>query len=114
MLKEQIQKDYLVAFKNKDRVSTDTLGMLKAAIQYVEVDARAKGKELHDEDIISIIQAEVKKRKEAIDSFSSSQMMKDSIGEILYNKLIEAKTKEWDEYKMKVTQWELDKYLPII
>lgn len=69
MLKEQIQKDYLIAFKNKDRVSTDTLGMLKAAIQYVEVEARAKGKELHDEDIISIIQAEVKKRKEAIDSF---------------------------------------------
>lgn len=69
MLKEQIQKEYLIAFKSKDRVTTDTLGMLKAAIQYVEVEARAKGKELHDEDIISIIQAEVKKRKEAMDSF---------------------------------------------
>jgi uncharacterized protein len=69
MLKEQIQKDYLIAFKNKDRVSTDTLGMLKAAIQYVEVEARSKSQEVKDEDIINIIQAEVKKRKEAIDSF---------------------------------------------
>jgi len=52
--------------------------------------------------------------REAIDSFQNSSMMKEAIGEILFNKLIEAKTKEWDEYKMKVTQWELDKYLPII
>lgn len=69
MLKEQIQKDYLLAFKSKDRVSTDTLGMLKAAIQYVEVEARSKSQEVKDEDIMSIIQAEVKKRKEAIESF---------------------------------------------
>ena len=52
--------------------------------------------------------------REAIENFSNSTMMKEAIGEILWSKLIEAKTKEWDEYKMKVTQWELDKYLPII
>lgn len=52
--------------------------------------------------------------KEAIEFFSNSQLMRETIGEELFSKLIEAKTKEWDEYKMKVTQWELDKYLPII
>jgi len=52
--------------------------------------------------------------KEAIEFFSNSDLMKETIGEVLFTKLIEAKTKEWDEYKMKISQWELDKYLPII
>jgi len=52
--------------------------------------------------------------KEAIEFFSASELMKETIGEVLFTKLIEAKTKEWDEYKMKISQWELDKYLPII
>jgi glutamine synthetase len=52
--------------------------------------------------------------KEAVENFSNSSLMRESIGEVLYLKLIEAKTREWDEYKMKITQWELDKYLPII
>ena len=52
--------------------------------------------------------------KEAIDSFSQSQLMKDAVGEELYLKLIEAKSKEWDDYKTKISAWELEKYLPII
>ena len=52
--------------------------------------------------------------KEAIEFFSNSDLMKETIGEVLHAKLIEAKTKEWDEYKMRISQWELDKYLPII
>lgn len=52
--------------------------------------------------------------KEAIEFFSNSDLMKETIGEVLHSKLIEAKTKEWDEYKMRISQWELDKYLPII
>jgi len=52
--------------------------------------------------------------KEAIDSFSNSSLMKDVVGDFLYTKLIEAKTKEWDEYKVRVTAYELEKYLPII
>ncbi len=69
MLKEKIQQDYLTAFKSKDRIAMDALSMLKAAIQYQEVEARSKGKELQDEDILNIIRAEAKKRKEAIESF---------------------------------------------
>ncbi|RJX25074.1 MAG: type I glutamate--ammonia ligase [Acholeplasma sp.] len=52
--------------------------------------------------------------REAIEYFASSDLMKETIGEALHTKLIEAKTKEWDEYKMKISQWELDKYLPVI
>jgi uncharacterized protein len=72
MLKDQIQKDYISAFKAKNRLAMDTLGMLKSAIQYVEVEAKAKGIELNEQDLIKIIQAEAKKRKEAIDSFTKA------------------------------------------
>lgn len=51
---------------------------------------------------------------EAINLFSESSLMKDAIGEELYFKLIEAKTREWDDYKSKISAWELEKYLPII
>ncbi len=52
--------------------------------------------------------------KEAIESFSNSSLMKDTVGDFLYSKLIEAKQREWDEYKVRVTPYELEKYLPII
>lgn len=51
---------------------------------------------------------------EAIAYFSGSDLMKQTIGDDLYSKLIEAKQHEWDEYKVIVTSWELEKYLPII
>jgi glutamine synthetase len=52
--------------------------------------------------------------KEAIENFSGSSLMKETVGDFLYAKLIEAKTREWDEYKVRVTAYELEKYLPII
>jgi glutamine synthetase len=51
---------------------------------------------------------------EAIENFSNSALMKEVVGEELFSKLLEAKQREWDEYKMRITAWELDKYLPII
>ncbi len=52
--------------------------------------------------------------KQAIEFFVESPLMKESLGDELFEKYIEAKEREWDEYKMKVTAWELEKYLPII
>ena len=51
---------------------------------------------------------------DAISAFQGSSLMKETVGDILYLKLIEAKTREWDDYKKIITQWELSKYLPII
>lgn len=52
--------------------------------------------------------------KEAIETFSSSKLMKETIGTFLFNKLIDAKQREWDEYKVRISSYELEKYLPII
>lgn len=49
--------------------------------------------------------------KEAIDEMEMSGLARKTLGEHIFSKYIEAKNKEWDDYKTKVTQWELDRYL---
>ena len=50
----------------------------------------------------------------SLNYFSKSELMKDTIGQDLFNKIIEAKTKEWSEYTTYVTDWEIKKYLDIL
>ena len=38
--------------------------------------------------------------------------MREALGEHIFERYIEAKTQEWDEYRLDVSQWELDRYLP--
>ena len=38
-------------------------------------------------------------------------LLRQALGDHVFNKLIEAKENEWNEYRQKVTQWELDEYL---
>ena len=51
---------------------------------------------------------------EAIDLFENSELMKEVLGEHIHEFYVANKRKEWDEYRMQVTEWELDKYLSII
>lgn len=48
---------------------------------------------------------------EAIEAFKEDPFMKEVLGEHVYNKYIENKVKEWNEYKAQVTEWEVGKYL---
>jgi glutamine synthetase len=32
----------------------------------------------------------------------------------MFNRYIEIKRQEWDEYRVRVTRWELDRYLPVL
>lgn len=48
---------------------------------------------------------------EAIEIMKKSTLVKDVLGEHVFNKYIEAKTNEWYSYRTKVTKWELDSYL---
>lgn len=48
---------------------------------------------------------------EAITEMKKSALVKEVLGEHIFNKYIEAKTLEWDEYTKQVHQWEIDKYL---
>lgn len=51
--------------------------------------------------------------KEAIEELEASPIAKDTLGPHILAKYIEAKEKEWDEFRIAVTEWELEKYLDI-
>jgi uncharacterized protein YqeY len=63
---EQVSQQLLEAMKAKDTVRTSTLRMLVSAIRYKEVD---KKKSLAEGDVLEVIQAEAKRRKESIDEY---------------------------------------------
>ena len=39
--------------------------------------------------------------------------MREALGEHMFERYVDVKTKEWDEFKQQVTEWELDTYLDI-
>ncbi|QGS52329.1 type I glutamate--ammonia ligase [Spiroplasma tabanidicola] len=47
---------------------------------------------------------------DAIKYFKESNYIKDFLGEELFNKFIDYKQNEWEEYKTEVTEWEIKKY----
>lgn len=51
---------------------------------------------------------------EAIKIAEHSRLVKDCLGEKVFEYFIRNKKMEWDEYKAQVTQYELEKYLPIL
>ncbi len=50
---------------------------------------------------------------EALNELKNDELIQQALGEHTYENYIKAKTKEWNEYNLQVTQWELDKYLEI-
>ena len=50
----------------------------------------------------------------AIHAFENSEFAKEALGEHIHQKLIENKKLEWDEYRIHVSQFENDKYLPML
>jgi glutamine synthetase len=51
--------------------------------------------------------------KEAIEVFKTNPLSKETLGEHIFGKYIEAKEKEWDSYRCAVTQWEIENYLAV-
>lgn len=50
----------------------------------------------------------------AIALAEESKLLKKVLGEHIFSRFIELKKKEWNEYRIQVSQYELDKYLPIL
>ncbi|MFA4991151.1 MAG: glutamine synthetase family protein [Candidatus Omnitrophota bacterium] len=51
---------------------------------------------------------------EAIKLTEKSRLVKEALGDKLFEYFIRNKHLEWDEYKTQISQYELDKYLPIL
>jgi glutamine synthetase len=51
---------------------------------------------------------------EAIDALSESDLARKALGPHIFDRYIELKRKEWDEYRVQLTGWELDRYLSVL
>lgn len=76
-----------------------------------------------EEDIFVMDARQLKRRKiaslpgslyEAAENLRKSRLVKEVLGEHIHKKLYENKIKEWDQYRIQVTEYELDHYLPIL
>jgi glutamine synthetase len=95
--------------------------MLAAGLKGIE-----EGYELPDpveEDIFEMTEAEREARgivslpgnlAEAIAETEGSELVREALGDHIFEKFIANKKIEWDAYRMHVSRFELDKYLPIL
>jgi len=51
---------------------------------------------------------------EAIAITEESDLVKEALGDHIFQKFIESKKIEWDAYRIHVSRFELEKYLPIL
>jgi len=51
---------------------------------------------------------------EAIDEFAASELMQRAFGPHIFDNYVRLKRKEWDDYRVQLTQWELDRYLGVL
>ncbi len=68
---------------------------------------RLTAKERREQGIVSLPES----LGEAIEELAGSDLMERALGEHIFPRYIELKRREWDEYRVQVTEWEKDKYL---
>jgi glutamine synthetase len=76
-----------------------------------------------EEDIFEMTPAQLKRHKikalpaslgEAVELTAKSSLVKECLGDHVFEKFIENKRIEWDQFRIHVSQWELDRYLPVL
>lgn len=93
MLKQQLRDQMKQAMLAKDSTTLSVLRMLISAIGYFEIQKAGAGYEATDEDVLVVIQKEVKQHKDSIEQFQKAGR----------DELVEKETKELEI---------LQKYLP--
>jgi glutamine synthetase len=94
-----------------------------AALIHAGLDGIEKGLESPDPVRENIYEFDEQKREEygietlpsnlgeAVDALEEDEVIQDALGEHIYEKFHEAKSQEYDEYRVDVSDWELDRYL---
>jgi len=49
--------------------------------------------------------------RDALEELKADAVIREALGEHIFERFVEAKSEEWDEYRMQVSGWELDRYL---
>lgn len=102
MLEEKIRTDLNSALKSREELKVSTLRMLLSSLNYLKIE---KQTDLTDEDVISVLQKEVKKHNESIESFKKGNRQD----------LVDKETKELEILKTylpaQLTQGEIEKFV---
>lgn len=72
MLKQKLQEELKQSMLARDALKTSVLRMLISAIGYYEIQKGGAGYEATDENVFSVIQKEVKQRKDSIEQFQKA------------------------------------------
>ncbi len=92
--------------------------LLQAGLEGIE-----KEYELPDEMTTNLYRLSADERKErgivslpeslgeAVDELAGSELMQRALGEHIFPRYIELKRREWDEYRIQVSEWEKERYL---
>jgi glutamine synthetase len=97
-----------------------------AAMLHAGLDGVEKGYELpapmernlydltHDEREAAGIEQLPETLGEAIELMAESEVAKQALGQHIFPRYIDLKREEWEEYRVQVTRWELERYLPVL
>jgi len=92
--------------------------MLRAGLEGIERDIDVP--EPVEENLYHFDESERKRRNiqtlpgtlaEALDEMERDDLVRETLGDHIMERLLEAKRDEYNEFRMRVTQWELDRYL---
>jgi len=72
MLKQNFQGELKQAMFAKDELKKSVLRMLLSAITYYEINKGGAGYEATDEDVLAVIEKQVKQRKDSIEQFEKA------------------------------------------
>ncbi|HXZ58262.1 MAG TPA: glutamine synthetase family protein [Gaiellaceae bacterium] len=94
-----------------------------AALLHAGLEGIEKGYELPDPMETNLYHLTAEQRRErgivslpetlgeAIDELSQSELARKALGPHIFDRYIEIKRKEWDDYRVQLTNWEMDRYL---
>jgi glutamine synthetase len=97
-----------------------------AALLHAGLDGIEKGYELPDPMETNLYHLTAEQRKErgivslpetlgeAIDELADSELAKKALGPHIFDRYVELKRKEWDEYRVQLTDWEMERYLSVL
>jgi glutamine synthetase len=97
-----------------------------AALLHAGLDGIEKGYELPEPMETNLYHLTAEQRRErgitslpetlgeAIDELAQSELARKALGRHIFDRYVELKRSEWDEYRVQLTKWELERYLPVL
>ena len=97
-----------------------------AALLHAGLEGIERGYELPDPMETNLYHLTAEQRKErgiialpetlgeAIDELAGSDVARKALGPHIFDRYVELKRKEWDEYRVQLSEWEMQRYLPVL